>query len=143
MIFVNGNTPMCVGKTRRRALALFARRKHPHVRGEDVIKNRFCITKPETPPRAWGRQNRRITIIIIDRNTPTCVGKTYLAGLLFAGSEKHPHVRGEDLAEVYEVRRLRETPPRAWGRRFIPVIRAASLRNTPTCVGKTPRYGNL
>ena len=31
-------------------------------------------------------------------------------------TEKHPHVRGEDLQRVIQRVRRMETPPRAWGR---------------------------
>ena len=51
------------------------------------------------------------------RNTPTCVGKTIFTGNKVLIRQKHPHVRGEDLARSH-----------------------AALQNggnTPTCVGKT------
>ena len=32
---------------------------------------------------------------------------------------------------------MRETPPRAWGRRALLSLERSGLRNTPTCVGKT------
>jgi len=37
------------------------------------------------------------------------------------------------------VSRLTETPPRVWGRRPAPWVTTNGCRNTPTCVGKTPR----
>ncbi len=52
--------------------------------------------------------------------------------------EKHPHVRGEDPADQRGALATRETPPRAWGRRFRRKGAHINNRNTPTCVGKTP-----
>jgi len=57
--------------------------------------------------------------------------------------EKHPHGRGEDLKEYGSTNKLIETPPRAWGRRIKPNLRRCQVRNTPTGVGKTVRYGGL
>ena len=54
----------------------FVMQKHPHVRGEDEIGLPLMVTKPETPPRAWGRQRFDDYMTRPHRNTPTCVGKT-------------------------------------------------------------------
>ncbi len=53
--------------------------KHPHVRGEDPPMSTTGAWFWETPPRAWGRQRVDVELDFIDRNTPTCVGKTRLA----------------------------------------------------------------
>ena len=71
-------------------------------------------------------------------NTPTCVGKTLTAPILYPLHRKHPHMRGEDRGKVVTASSSKETPPHAWGRLkegYIPFFR---MRNTPTCVGKTP-----
>ena len=52
-------------------------------------------------------------------------------------SGKHPHVRGEDQDRRLLFRLQVETPPRAWGRPPKQSYAQRSLRNTPTCVGKT------
>ena len=52
--------------------------KHPHVRGEDPRQYTIIGRDLETPPRAWGRQDRAVKRDEIRRNTPTCVGKTAL-----------------------------------------------------------------
>ena len=51
------------------------------------------------------------------RNTPTCVGKTPLGLKKMPREQKHPHVRGEDAGGHGAGGNIRETPPRAWGRR--------------------------
>ena len=56
-----------------------------------------------------------------------------------AGSvtQKHPHVRGEDIASRGARVDHVETPPRAWGRLLMLPWSAWNSGNTPTCVGKT------
>ena len=113
--------------------------KHPHVRGEDIGPVVERLQKEETPPRAWGRQTEAKGILLEVRNTPTCVGKTFCGISKAFGSGKHPHVRGEDAGTEPDRGRKEETPPRAWGRRCSFYTTATLCRNTPTCVGKTPR----
>jgi len=53
-------------------------KKHPHVHGEDTIKTPKKRPSMETPPRAWGRLARHKAKITQWRNTPTCMGKTWI-----------------------------------------------------------------
>ncbi len=95
-----GNTPTCVGKTNLGLLAATYAQKHPHVRGEDAAIAAIVNAILETPPRAWGR---RIVITKQSnrtRNTPTCVGKTNYRAYYNSLTQKHPHVRGEDLRSL-------------------------------------------
>ena len=97
---------------RRRAIS----EKHPHVRGEDAIYEGLAANQMETPPRAWGRPFSSIGANQTAGNTPTCVGKTYFRSSMYSKSEKHPHVRGEDVILRSQRGFVLETPPRAWGR---------------------------
>ncbi len=90
------NTPTCVGKTSAALIVRKKRKKHPHVRGEDSRSGEDDEVVAETPPRAWGRHKIDKMISEIDRNTPTCVGKTAPDRATFCFCRKHPHVRGED-----------------------------------------------
>ena len=111
-----GNTPTCVGKTCKHVECIEKRGKHPHVRGEDQSDIRPRESNRETPPRAWGRHLRAPQDRAEDRNTPTCVGKTWRRMSRSAGTGKHPHVRGEDAHAFFSSSASEETPPRAWGR---------------------------
>ena len=71
------------------------------------------------------------------RNTPTGVGKTSSASFRETGYSKHPHGRGEDRLASLRSASLRETPPRAWGRRENLSPYFCVIGNTPTGVGKT------
>ena len=94
----------------------------------------------ETPPRAWGRLRSEQTGRVGHGNTPTGVGKTRVVPMVGAGLRKHPHGRGEDTGELRGHLADMETPPRAWGRRFSPLMSETSFGNTPTGVGKTQLY---
>ncbi len=52
-------------------------------------------------------------------------------------TEKHPHLRGEDIPPSKLSRRFMETPPPAWGRLEQAKRDFGEMGNTPTCVGKT------
>ena len=86
------------------------------MRGEDSQRPELITRKTETPPRAWGRPGKSISDVMRQRNTPTCVGKTYVSVKAPKSYVKHPHVRGEDYSIMILERAKRETPPRAWGR---------------------------
>ena len=91
----------------------------------------------ETPPRAWGRLNRRRMAGTHLGNTPTGVGKTLRKALRTEAGRKHPHGRGEDQRhQLFEAIEL-ETPPRAWGRQPLDKAQEPLEGNTPTGVGKT------
>ena len=93
------NTPTCVGKTKLKLRSTAHSRKHPHVRGEDLLCLPPGLNRRETPPRAWGRQ--------LDRIAAEAAARVL---------RKHPHVRGEDRRGILSRSAPRETPPRAWGR---------------------------
>ena len=132
-----GNTPTCVGKTEHRAGKIRWQWKHPHVRGEDNGGGWGDAVGAETPPRAWGRLMSIPNPDGVDRNTPTCVGKTFIMITSLRLDWKHPHVRGEDETGQRPCPDMTETPPRAWGRLHHDSRRDCMNRNTPTCVGKT------
>ncbi len=80
--------------------------------------------------------------IPIERNTPTCVGKTFQIKLMYLFTWKHPHLRGEDLTQCQCNLLVVETPPPAWGRPTLCSCYVLRCGNTPTCVGKTgKRHG--
>ena len=134
-----GNTPTCVGKTGMRRRRCGQSWKHPHMRGEDRLVPNFAAPAPETPPHAWGRPCWEKLRKGSDANTPTCVGKTPRKIQSLDGRRKHPHMRGEDAITSAHVPVWEETPPHAWGRLRLKCPDLASIRNTPTCVGKTKR----
>ncbi len=131
------NTPTGVGKTWRRYGLQAPRRKHPHGRGEDLVRSEPMGRHVETPPRAWGRLLDSSADGIRRGNTPTGVGKTGQLSAPHQRDRKHPHGRGEDDGTCSMRGILAETPPRAWGRQRDSQPARHMRRNTPTGVGKT------
>ncbi len=109
-------TPTCVGKTPRRRPQRRSAPVHPHVRGEDLSAVSLACSMRGSPPRAWGRQHSTRDILVVERFTPTCVGKTGRASRVTPRPPVHPHVRGEDIAPVASGAKVYGSPPRAWGR---------------------------
>ena len=97
------NTPTGVGKTPPKRKANPSYRKHPHGRGEDAGQKVQQKADKETPPRAWGRHIKTQFIIILNRNTPTGVGKTKCCVFSKNIHKKHPHGRGEDTLRLVPV----------------------------------------
>ncbi len=94
-------------------------------------------TPAETPPRVWGKHLWPRTFSNVNRNTPTCVGKTLPRLTLPLPMRKHPHVCGENLYGDTDLALTTETPPRVWGKPDPDAQFSYPVRNTPTCVGKT------
>ena len=107
------------------------------MRGEDSATYEARCPATETPPHAWGRPAKQLPGMPTGGNTPTCVGKTRRNRASCRRSQKHPHMRGEDRPSCFLIRKERETPPHAWGRRTCCDARRKGKGNTPTCVGKT------
>ena len=77
--------------------------------------------------------------LVLVRNTPTSVGKTYRMRGRRGWRRKHPHERGEDKATKSPLAQQWGTPPRAWGRPVLRELFLVLIGNTPTSVGKTQR----
>ena len=112
----SGNTPTHVGKTNPQSFLLSLLWKHPHACGEDQRRAKAVHITTETPPRMWGRRNRRIQFDALIGNTPTHVGKTFTSIYYLFKRWKHPHACGEDAKVEPEIVSEPETPPRMWGR---------------------------
>ncbi len=133
------NTPTGVGKTDGCQRFLVGHWKHPHGRGEDFDTRWTGSTTRETPPRAWGRPSPLSQAMLLNRNTPTGVGKTGSEFPWRRSRRKHPHGRGEDERSKTLTLVAVETPPRAWGRLSPRQALGRAGGNTPTGVGKTRR----
>ena len=90
---------------------------HPHVRGDDQSMDTSKNAVFGSPPRAWGRQEGRLSAGGRSRFTPTCVGTTAVELETWKFPSVHPHVRGDDVGNHDATHRVFGSPPRAWGRR--------------------------
>ena len=69
-------TPTCVGKTIAARIVKHYVEVHPHVCGENVLRQAKKVCNIGTPPRVWGKLLRIVRLPLSLRYTPTCVGKT-------------------------------------------------------------------
>src|SRR5579872_5417812 len=131
----SGFTPTCVGTIRLRPGRWPRARVHPHVRGDDGKLTRQEEAEQGSPPRAWGRCRRLLTLKRGHRFTPTCVGTIESRD---SGSRPiwvHPHVRGDDVSATSRSSAAIGSPPRAWGRLSLEIPGRVRYGFTPTCVG--------
>ena len=89
-------TPTCVGTTDSSGGYLERGSVHPHVRGDDRVRQDGSLGEYGSPPRAWGRLPLIRRLRVEDRFTPTCVGTTHPGCRPPACRAVHPHVRGDD-----------------------------------------------
>ncbi len=78
---------------------------------------RHASRQTGSPPQTWGRRPGGVTGHLLDRFTPTDVGKTVERPI-------HLTLNGG-------------SPPQTWGRRTVLAVAGLSARFTPTDVGKT------
>ena len=158
---ISRNTPTHVGKTCACVEHQFRCSEHPHACGENTLDHNYMGCFCGTPPRMWGKLDKRKREAERMRNTPTHVGKTIYWGTTMSNQPEHPHACGEnDITlggDAYES----GTPPRMWGKRayLAGLHRLVSEHphacgengdyddrqaivdwNTPTHVGKTIGY---
>ena len=132
------NIPTCVGKTTPSWASCTDPTEHPHMRGENPGCGTPCSLKNGTSPHAWGKRTDGNLDRAINRNIPTCVGKTRCAPFSFRLLAEHPHMRGENPRLRARCATSGGTSPHAWGKRGGRRSIGRGGRNIPTCVGKTP-----
>ena len=115
---------------------LVLRPVHPHPRGENAPHYDHPSDMDGSPPRAWGKRERRCAPTSESRFTPTRVGKTLgdLNGNW--GYSVHPHARGENRAYPTRVSPRDGSPPRAWGKRCRSTAAAAASTVHPHARGE-------
>ncbi len=69
-------TPTCVGTTLARGWQRLGSAVHPHVRGDNLLRQPDTVRLGGSPPRAWGQLFVRLHRRVVLRFTPTCVGTT-------------------------------------------------------------------
>ena len=69
-------TPACAGKTAHCLGSSAASGDHPRVCGENTRKREKKIRPRGSPPRVRGKQRVNVEILVHDRITPACAGKT-------------------------------------------------------------------
>ena len=133
-------TPTYVGKISALLMYLWAISVHPHIRGENEVKDYHIWALDGSPPHTWGKLPSRQVSRVQSRFTPTYVGKMFFAKFIFNNVSVHPHIRGENAsAYAYEIP-VAGSPPHTWGKYRFETLGSPRLRFTPTYVGKIFGY---
>ena len=110
---------------------------HPHVCGEHCVEAAVRRKQIGSSPRVWGTHKKGPLNNGDLRFIPTCVGNTWLLGMMIFRYAVHPHVCGEH-------RYWRGCPlgwsgssPRVWGTLKPQELLGNVDRFIPTCVGNT------
>ena len=109
---------------------------HPHPRGESAFGDRWLFPSLGSPPPAWGKPHGRRWRRVVDRFTPTRVGKAAQPQPTALPRRVHPHPRGESYILPVSVSQRNGSPPPAWGKPWIVDQVDTEDRFTPTRVGK-------
>ena len=128
-------TPTCVGTivtrwTRHRDKAV-----HPHMRGDNALKDLNLEEIDGSPPHAWGQYLLEQEEEPAQRFTPTCVGTIQGRGGQGHAGAVHPHMRGDNGFNHESRYPVTGSPPHAWGQSKTAHKSPYIWRFTPTCVG--------
>ena len=132
--------PLTRGRLQVGSYETEGREKHPRLRGEDRSCPRFDRGQVETPPLTRGRPGVGSNLSRCARNTPAYAGKTARHMTFSEDVQKHPRLRGEDLAKKVKEKEERETPPLTRGRLLMKFYEAMKIGNTPAYAGKTMTF---
>ena len=113
--------------------------KHLHIRGENCPYRLASFAHVETPPHTWRKFCSRTYRLFACRNTSTYVEKIFYQYVTSGISEKHLHIRGENLTIVGRENLITETPPHTWRKSWIRAYDTDCIRNTSTYVEKMGR----
>src|SRR4051812_21770557 len=89
---------------------------YPHACGEDSSNEMIPALYHGSPPRMWGRPVGVAQELVVDRFTPTHVGKTFTETASGIYNAVHPHACGEDEPGAAGGAGALGSPPRMWGR---------------------------
>ena len=110
-------TPACAGKTDEGDLEELAAGDHPRMRGEDGDAFVSGADDGGSPPHARGRLSDDGAVVVHERITPACAGKTSSRPPPQPHPQDHPRMRGEDIEEPDGEELKAGSPPHARGRR--------------------------
>ena len=130
-------TPACAGKRHGAELRQQLVEDHPRMRGEKPSGPCPGTCGMGSPPHARGKDlHIRIEAVILGI-TPACAGKSLKSMCGLSKARDHPRMRGEKLYFAPLVFGTLGSPPHARGKALHRARKAAPLRITPACAGKS------
>ncbi len=85
------------------------------MRGDNFIIYPYFYNIIGSPPHAWGQFKSYVRGNRLFRFTPTCVGTMIYIEALNTFTPVHPHMRGDNIMQVYLFQMYYGSPPHAWG----------------------------
>ena len=91
-----GNIPAYAGRTLTLITCRGRHRKHPRIRGENVVEAKSHKNNMETSPHTRGEPSRETILRELHRNIPAYAGRTSGDVSFYRQVGKHPRIRGEN-----------------------------------------------
>ena len=129
-------TPTRVGRFRAASSVTSSSPVHPHTRGEICSLSVVLSKVTGSPPHAWGDCFFGFGMVLMQRFTPTRVGRLGSGDCRPANGTVHPHTRGEIVVWCCRAVCVYGSPPHAWGDCRVQLLGHAVPRFTPTRVGR-------
>ena len=140
---IEGITPACAGRSFQNCLAQLFPVDHPRVRGEKCSLLEGTGNRRGSPPRARGEESRISLMLMSERITPACAGRSVCGFPALIANRDHPRVRGEKSAWLACATTRRGSPPRARGEARPCRYCARPRRITPACAGRRILIENI
>ena len=130
-------TPACAGKSEGRVPGDRAKRDHPRVCGEKLVRGLLQFAVQGSPPRVRGKVQNSATIQPENGITPACAGKSRLSCIFRLRTRDHPRVCGEKVAGQLGQDYHQGSPPRVRGKALLIGRTRMCTGITPACAGKS------
>ena len=112
-----GNIPAYAGRTMFCNGPICCSRKHPRIRGENLVTLLVLSLILETSPHTRGERLATVKARRRGGNIPAYAGRTFLLVWLLRLFRKHPRIRGENHLRRHRTRKAQETSPHTRGER--------------------------
>ena len=116
---------------------------HPHVCGEHKWHAKHGATACGSSPRVWGALSHHVSMALVFRIIPTCVGSMLACRSGWWFVRDHPHVCGEHTSSSLPRRVCLGSSPRVWGALVDCINHTVDERIIPTCVGSIHQQFDL
>ena len=93
-------TPACAGKTFRKCWLITSEKDHPRVCGKNLHSDTRKVPSSGSPPRVREKHHSLFFLVLDNRITPACAGKTLAGYKQGDGDQDHPRVCGKNSAQV-------------------------------------------
>ena len=133
-------TPACAGKRVYFLSRSDCVQDHPRVCGEKISAMDGGNGEVGSPPRVRGKEQQASQPTPLSGITPACAGKSLPPSPSCIVPGDHPRVCGEKCLQLRTKGQTLGSPPRVRGKVLLTFANVESIRITPACAGKRPRF---